>query len=711
MTPPTPTRSATNPFLDDVFAEIDAFPTYEPLYADALLELGSMVTQLANEYQQNRKRPGQAALITSSKAGSGKSHFLARLRRRLAPSAHFSQITMEDAGQLNWLHFFWQVLGSLHAERDSQSDCTELTHSIGEILASATSRLIAEGQIPCDSPAVASKWLAENSRKIFDGSHEDNVSVDWFKQEFPKLLPPLSEALAKGNGLDERDVAVWLDWMFRYASAGSTGRSFAERKHLQRPLLHDTEFLGNIQDDLAAKTSLRILGRLISQTSPVVFLFDGLDWFYRDQCSAMKLARAIDEIARLIPGSLCLVSVNEDTWRETFVAGLPEAIQDRLTHYSVRLDGVPRGEWSAFLANRASLYDEAKELVPAVASIVYESSQEDSLTPRLLLRLGARKWMTNHAAPVPSENASSPAIGEVLGGIRQLISMRDLHQQTGQVAKTASEFRREIHPVQPSTSAPGLTNGLRTFLARVKSRAEAKEDYLPTGDPNNDLSSQRREMILRGKHATDEAGNPSGLDDSTGNDPRKRFLRLKGAFLDDGTSSVLDHARLERLLETAGDLFPAITKQRISIPGLNDCQAMFWRFQQNEVYFGSRPLEEHDYWKKLVGCTASVARRKREQERMRIKLVVFGVTSVPEAFPSWKMEPFETPDLQFCDRIVLSPSQLAGVYAADRLLTEAPNEKARADAFFRVSGELDFFWKSVTRSVWNLVAQQVPAQV
>ena len=331
-----------NPFVDDVFSgSLRTEQTLPALYEREMNRLSRMVEDLRPRAGSLGPSVGTTALLLSNKAGAGKTHFLARLASERNATAYFCPLAMHDPDEICWEGWFRQLVERLHSTKDPHGDHTALTGAAAYLLASATGALVSEGHIPCNSPATASQWLLENSVKLFDHGEEGNPSVSWFRAEFPRLLPEIADRYARDLDLDRCLLMSRLEWLFDYAMLSATDHSFSERRDKQRELLNDAEML-DVQGESAARREWSWLGRLISQQRPLALVIDDLDWAYRDEATALRMARMLAEFSRMVPNSLALLSVNEDTWRETFEKGLPEAVVDRLTSFICHLKGVPR---------------------------------------------------------------------------------------------------------------------------------------------------------------------------------------------------------------------------------------------------------------------------------------------------------------------------------------------------------------------------------
>jgi hypothetical protein len=268
---------------------------------------------------------------------------------------------------------------------------------------------------------------------------------------------------------------------------------------------------------------------------------------------------------------------------------------------------------------------------------------------------------------------------------------------------------------------PELTPEFRSFLSSLRARAEDKEGYLPQDQPQTpeERAYERSQLILHGREGdSTESREPNDVrpsDDETEKvtvsakdradttNYRTRLRELKLHFAEAAGQLPIQLFRLRRLVEQAGNLFPAI-KQEVSYGSASFVGEVRWAFQQSEVTFGFEPFDEAVYWKGLVQSVAERVRTLRENDMTRGKLAVFGRTREEDSFPSWELDEQASNDLQHCDLILLTDHQLMAIYAVDELIAEEIREEDREAVFAKVSSELDFFWKMITRPVWTLVS-------
>lgn len=611
------------------------------------------------------------------------------------------------------------------------------------MLAAPTADLVAQGEISCESPSAVASWLNENGGKLFNAGERTTPAVVWFHKEFAGLLPKLAEHYARRLTLNQDQLISWLEFFYRYAHFASLEAPASERERGQRQYLEKNRLLSR-EEEAQARSQLKLAGRLMTLDHPLVMIFDDLDWIYRDEASALRLARMLLEFGKLVPNSLAIIGMNQDTWEETFEKGLPEAVRDRLTAHECRLEGVPRTEWRAFLSARAKPVEASQErLCSIVESLERTYPDVPVLMPRKLIRAACRLWhqpaqekSTPRVFPRP-EVATPPRVettpvtagsSNSPGPMPWATAMNDLRElihtkaQQPAASRPPSPFidvsadpSRAKTPSASPAKKPELTPEFQSFISGLRERAADKEAYHPHGQAH--AGGQRAQTNATG--VIDRPQGPSVSVKAPANGttpfhsasakpapvtPEWVASRLRAVKMDLAQAPItVELPLLRRLIHTTGERFPAIIQDTTGSPN-DPLSELRWRFQQSEIHFGFHPYEDTHFWRRLVSLTAERARDLRERDKTRVKLVAFARRAEEEIFASWNTCEQDSIDLQFCDVIFLSDHQLASVYAVDRLLASEEVPERHESVFAQLSGELNFFWKLITRPVWTLVS-------
>lgn len=769
MTTPSDELPA-NPFPEGFYiGPLESEVTFEGVHEEGLAVLRRLA--LGSKGRTIRAKTGATVLLKSEKAGVGKTHFLARLKGAVRGEAVSVFLDLDESADLQWRVWFRRLVDRLNREDASADGESVLTLQASQLFASSMQALIAVGALEDDeAPEEAATLLLTHGSALYTPEESSSEVASWFHQCFESLRPKVLSLLSQSLGVAAGELGPWLDFLHGYGSIAREASGRAASRAKQALFLEESSLLSEIADEPCAKGEFRTLGRLISHTGPLFMVLDSLDWFFRDQQSALVLARMVSELNRMVPSSVVVISLNEDNWRETFAMGLPEAVQDRLTNHVVTLPGLAEDEKEPFL--RAFSANERVEQV--IAAAMSEARLEAPVTPRALLRFAAEAWDSlpvkeevaqngeapdeasaaseyqsapeaeSPAAPAPAQTALSDVKAllerkntggqepesvssnpetlwlSALGDVRHLISGRpNASRQLPHVepvfargeASLTSNSDQEV--LTPTIDPPMLTEEFRSFLSKLRSRAEGAHDYLPSTPGANSASERtriRNAMILHGRQY-DEHDALTSIKGARFQRTEKaapwilsRLEEIRATLVNGPATHMMDLSHVRRLVETGGHLFPAIQQEMIALPDHPNKAVSRWRFQQNEILIGFEPASDTGYWQALVQMTAARARTLRESDKTRVKLVFFGHIDDDGGFPSWKPSEEDMVNLQFSDVILLTGSHLTQLYTVSTLLAEQPNEEIRQDVFVQVSGQLDFFWKMITRPVWSLVS-------
>lgn len=734
-----------NPFADDIFSgSLSSEPTLTELYQDQLHRLAQAI-ELTSKSTSGlpMRRGGRTLLLSSPIAGAGKSHLLARLRAEQSGAALFFEVTLSDTQEFRWEIWLDRLLRGLHENDRKKTSLTPLARQTAHALVAGIDQLKAMNAL-ADAPSPGElQWLRDHSTQLFAKTTNPHATVRWFHQQSNELLPKISRAFASQAGFPEERLHTWIKFLYQYGlhtpAEGSTealSGSAAQCQHLR-----NAPSLTSQANRLQVRSDLQLLGHLLTLELPLAPIFDHLDWVYRDQESSLQLTRMILEFGKLVPRSLSLIGMNEDTWKASFIPALPSALMDRLTAQQCRVSGVPKKLWTDFLRKRAAVPGTDEASLDSVAQRITQThSQEDAIVPRRLIREACQLWaecapQSPVAAPKksvpeapifakPQTQGSPPATSPVprsmtpaspetrrptpdqstlpseatrpwsaaMGDLRSLIQKKTSDQETAK----ASEAPSQATPEPPKeTTTPVISDAFKNFMAKGQA-----DDAAPSSPGQSKESSGSPAGTIQPNGQARTSDTPP-IDHTQAVSPaaiQLRLRKLKHERMGDAAGAPIDVNCMKRLIQLAGQRFPAISQQ-IGDGQPTECQ---WRFQQSEVHFSFHSHEDTAYWRKRLARVAQRAQELRKSERTRVKLAVFARRGEESRFEAWSTSEDETNHFQFCDLVLLTHAQAATINAVDQLLKETP-EPNRATVFSQVSSELDFLWKMITRPVWTLI--------
>ncbi len=682
--------------------------------------------------------------------------------------AHLHPLDFRDPDDLSWRcwlrQFFAPEFHHPAPETAGLDPGEDLSRRIARLFGEATLRSIQNRHIDQEEDApIFAAWFESGGEDLFDPAEQEHPAVRWFHKAYPSLLPVLVRDYETALSLDEASVRPWLSFLYQYAHLSLKPFTLLERYKARAHYLHRSELLQCAHPD-RARTGLTVVGRLLSSGAPIVIAIDEIDWIYRDENSARTLARQIIEFGKLVPRSLTVLSVNQDVWDDTFFTGLPQAMRDRLIRHSFRLPGVDRSQWRNFLKVRAGHLWESRheQTMTALLDHLRELHAERSaLTPRELLRAAADWWSQGQPSSAPAretiatppsadpssspvrekdpvlENPATQRLVHAMGDLRSLIESRshrppstpapDTDLSSRSVSSTPPPPPARPVPTQspPSERPPTIGPDLQAFITQFRqssppssspsvtvpppatpsaesSPASKETQTVPTAPPSKEIQTPREvSQPVNGKSSTPNAPTPT---QPSHEDTAARLRQIKIALSE--KPALISQTLLRQVLETAGESFPALLQDHgNAAQGNPSTHELRWRFQQSEIHFGFRPYTESDYWRGLLQSTATRARELRQHDRTRVKLAVFGRRGEETLFEAWNKTSEDADHLEFCDMIILTDQQVMAVNAVGQLLEEQEETVQKQAVFSHASDDLDFFWKMITRPVWNLVSR------
>lgn len=155
-----------------------------------------------------------------------------------------------------------------------------------------------------------------------------------------------------------------------------------------------------------------------------------------------------------------------------------------------------------------------------------------------------------------------------------------------------------------------------------------------------------------------------------------------------------DAGRLFHLLEAAGRCLAVVRFMEIYPPETGGARAGMWRLPDGEILFGTAPLSNRRYWRRLVEFT----RRLAQSGSAHCRLVMFAAEDDPENAALRAMEERDGGVLE-----ILTPSRAerATLLAASEVLREARDqagpETNAAAAFRSLAPRTAFLWRRLTR--------------
>ena len=766
-----------NPFEDDVFLG-SAVSLGDPdgngipgsvgtMNAGAVDRLAQELKNLTASVGSVSLAPSKIILLLAPRAGFGKSHLLADVCRRFAGRASVVPLSFDREAPARWQHVMPQVLKAFE-RRDSGSfggQLTGLDFVARHVFATASRQLVHTGLVPCADPVKAESLLARDAMGLFDFSDPGQPVATWFRDTFEKLLSPAGREISLYAGIAPERVGYWMRALFSYAEGygdPAVRRTDTLRWVLSNPADAPTNPTGmdlatvGRTTDAQLDSKLKTLDfcRLATLWRPVVFVIDHLDAFHGSPEAGRDIATLVSDLQYAVPGSLTVISSNEDVWDSTFGSGLPSAIEDRLTGSVLHLTGMDAVGAEALIAKRLATNDidkeDADEFLSSISlGSLFAGKPEGSVSARTILRYAAEKWNELVGTDESFSDQADEFDPGLVGGFLFPDDGNDVSSAAfPDISEAQQPASAPLNVFDPAPAiAPGLRGSIQESINGLSSNGgledlglgaapldEASEKQLrPLGDLKGMIDRFRHEHGDDDINETKIAATPSDspnisttsiptvqealsaaaptvlkappplpaqpADGLSGAGVPGRFAgaRTRWAGMN-GALSKIDHGKLRHLISVAGNRFPVIRCEEIDIPEFEEQPVVRWIFGDTEVYFGFRPADETAFWHALGSFIDRPASDDPEQptQKTKIKIVHFDTESGGGSQPDLGI------DCDLIDTIVFDPSAVASVYAAEEIVRDAESGEIDADpgsVLGVLARELDFLWKRLTRPV------------
>ncbi|MEM8953807.1 MAG: hypothetical protein AAGD22_06630 [Verrucomicrobiota bacterium] len=720
-----------NPFDNDVVGDLRSSPgeygrvaLYAAPYEGVLARLRALVEGGDDELAGSG---GEIILLTSARAGYGKTHFLARLREAVATELLVLPLAFRREQSLDWEKMLVDLL--IAADRSVGRELSMLQEAVRRLFAEGIADMIVSGEVPCGQREEALRSLRESWRELLDPASEDEAVAQWFSEVFDALSPTLVSGFCERFRVSHEEGLFWVGRLYRYHQDSVLDGEMrsASLAELLRAELGDWR---RPSPDASMRSKYEILARVLGMGRPVVYVADHLDSFYEDQQGGFDVASILLELASMEGSGAVILSVNADLWASVFNGHLPSAFEDRLSGTSVILAGIDVIEASAMIAERlgrAGIPDDMAACFTGVLGLraYYEQAEGDALPPRQVLRHARSCWdrfaasgfsMTGLGAAGEAELVDLSAFPEGPGGgdPLDLPPLDFLQFEAGGEADPLLIERADLDALGES--------GGDDFL-------QVPDEFDPSGEEadlllhpheRGDQAGDEEEEASRKRHGFQQLlsrirgqrmishGDVKGRG---GNLPALRFNRLRREAITGGSvNGALDLGRLQLVLRWVGGRLPVLEQEEMILNGA-ESSMLIWRFDGDAVLFGFEASTNHPYWQSVVERGLSLRREESEEVSEgddffpplvpSVKLVAFYPGHEPSEVASWKAlhEAFAE-GANLIDYVELDRETVGGLWAAAQLIEEVGEESNSLlvnDVFLLLVREFDYLWARLTR--------------
>lgn len=338
------------------------------------------------------EKPGRCILLRAPRAGHGKTHLLSRIQHHLGSSHEFIPLHAAFGCQIDASTVIEDALRRLLRPLPASGGLCVLDLVARRLFASALQPLVGSGEVPCQDREGALAALRARPIETFDFHHPNAVTAHWARENFEVLGQRLSIELAQRCGLAVREVAFWVDVLFRFAATPVENparlKALAEAVHV-----------GAVADSVLMERLEALLG-LLAQLMRVVLVADDLEGFSTDESAALKLAAFLGSLRQSVERLDVILSLNQDIWESAFIPRLSGGLADRLSEVVVELQPLSEDEMVALLESR----------VPGLGSRVLAKVDREAAGThaRGLIRAAGVAWLRATAMDKSPPPAAAP---------------------------------------------------------------------------------------------------------------------------------------------------------------------------------------------------------------------------------------------------------------------------------------------------------------
>ncbi|HEY9811440.1 MAG TPA: ATP-binding protein [Halomicronema sp.] len=283
---------AVNPFDPTTFTpgnfwreNQDAAQTLESIHQEAITEIEALLDLVATNHRRH-------TVLLSGDSGSGKSYLLGRLKRKLNPKAFFAYIGPWPDSDYIWRHILRYTVDSLMQVPEGQKESQLMLWLKGlSVFTKSDIKKKIFNEPVWDALKSDRQKFIQHLKKTYD--KKSIYNADFFFGVLHDLTNPDLESLAyewlQGNDLSEESLKA-------------------------------LKVKSSIETEIAAKEILSNLGRISSETQPIVLCFDNLDNIPKNEKGLPDLQALFDVNSMIhteeLKNFLMIISILTNYWKE-----------------------------------------------------------------------------------------------------------------------------------------------------------------------------------------------------------------------------------------------------------------------------------------------------------------------------------------------------------------------------------------------------------
>ena len=423
------------------------------------------------------EKQGRCILLRAPRAGHGKTHLLSRIQHHLGASHEFIPLHAAFGCQIDAATVIDDSLRRLLRPLPASGGLCVLDLVTRRLFAAALQPLVGSGEVPCQDREGALTALRTRPIETFDFHHPNAVTAHWARENFEVLGQRLSIELAQRCGLPVREVAFWVDALFRFAAT-------PVENPVRLRVLADVVHAGSPGDGVLMERLEALLG-MLALLMRVVLVADDLEGFSTDETAALRLAAFLGALRQSVERLDVILSLNQDIWESAFLPRLSGGLADRLSEVVVELEPLTEDEMVALLESR----------VPGLGARVLARVDRASAGThaRGLIRAAGVAWLRASAmdsqpvvpAPTPPGAASICLSPEVPAAVIGAPVCLETSVETPPAISATESVPVETAVPQPWPEAPAEpTWSVDPSHAAGFSNESASESVVPASWPN-----------------------------------------------------------------------------------------------------------------------------------------------------------------------------------------------------------------------------------
>jgi hypothetical protein len=397
------------------------------------------------------EKAGRCILLRAPRAGHGKTHLLSRIQHHLGANHEFIPLRAAFGCQIDAASVIDDAVRRLLRPLPASGGLCVLDLVTRRLFSAALQPLVSSGEVPCQDREAALTALRTRPIETFDFHHPNAVTAHWARDNFEILGQRLSVELSHRCELPVREVAFWVDAMFRFAATPAENpnrlRAFTDAIHYGNP------------GEATLMERLEALLGMLTQLMRVVLVADELEGFSADESAALRLAAFLGSLRQSVERLDVILSLNQDIWENAFMPRLSGGLADRLSEVVVELEPLTEEEMVELLESR----------VPGLGTQVLSriDHKEAGGHARGLIRSAGLAWLRASAMDSPPMVAPPvPKVAVINIPVIETIATPAAPEQAPPAVEFAAESTADPAPQESSADPDRVDDLLRQFRER-----------------------------------------------------------------------------------------------------------------------------------------------------------------------------------------------------------------------------------------------------